>query len=92
MVHPSELGHIRPCLKRIFANWAGVSQEAIAGIFRKFRELGSIRQVLLWYREEKLPIPMLSRESGNRKVVWTEPVYSRIVGMLKNPAYAGTFV
>ena len=44
-------------------------QEAIAGIFRKFRELGSVRQVLLWYREEKLPIPALSRESGHRKVV-----------------------
>jgi DNA invertase Pin-like site-specific DNA recombinase len=27
-------------------------QEAIAGIFRKFRELGSVRQVLLWYRDE----------------------------------------
>ena len=67
-------------------------QEAIAGIFRKFRELGSVRQVLLWYREEKLPIPALSRESGNRKVVWTEPVYPSIFGILKNPAYAGTFV
>src|SRR6202051_67357 len=43
-------------------------REAIAGIFRKFRELGSVRQVLLWYREEKLPIPALSRESGHRKV------------------------
>ena len=50
-------------------------QEAIAGIFRKFRELGSVRQVLLWYREEKLLIPALSRESGNRKVVWIEPIY-----------------
>ena len=67
-------------------------QEAIAGIFRKFRELGSVRQVLLWYREEKLPIPALSRESGHRKVVWTEPVYPSIFGILKNPAYAGTFV
>jgi hypothetical protein len=42
-------------------------QEAIAGIFRKFRELGSVRQVLLWYRDEKLLIPALSRESGHRK-------------------------
>jgi DNA invertase Pin-like site-specific DNA recombinase len=67
-------------------------QEAVAGIFRKFRELGSVRQVLLWYREEKLSIPALSRESGNRKVVWTEPVYPRIFGILKNPTYAGTFV
>lgn len=67
-------------------------QEAIAGIFHKFRELGSVRQVLLWYREEKLLIPALSRESGNRKVVWIEPIYPRIFGILKNPTYAGVFV
>jgi hypothetical protein len=67
-------------------------QEAIVGIFRKFRELGSARQVLLWYREEKLLIPALSRESGNRKVVWIEPIYPRIFGILKNPTYAGVFV
>ena len=67
-------------------------QEAIADIFRKFRELGSVRQVMLWYREEKLPIPVLSRESGNRKVVWAEPVYPTIFGILKNPTYAGVFV
>ena len=67
-------------------------QEAIAGVFRKFRELGSARQVLLWYRDEKLLLPALSRESGNRKVIWIEPIYSRIFGMLKNPTYAGVFV
>jgi len=67
-------------------------QEAIAGIFRKFRELGSVRQVLLWYRDEKLLIPALARESGHRKVIWIEPVYPRIFGILKNPTYAGVFV
>ena len=67
-------------------------QDAIAGIFRKFSELGSVRQVLLWYREEKLPIPALSRESGHRKMVWIEAVYPRIFGILKNPTYAGVFV
>ena len=67
-------------------------QEAIAGIFRKFRELGSVRQVMLWYREEKLPIPVLSRETGNRKVVSAEPIYPTIFGLLKNPTYAGVFV
>jgi len=51
-----------------------------------------VRQVMLWYREEKLPIPVLSRESGNRKVVWAEPVYPTIFGILKNPTYAGVFV
>ncbi len=67
-------------------------QEAIVGIFRKFHELGSVRQVLLWYRDEKLPLPVLSRESGNRKTVWIEPIYSSLCGILKNPAYAGVFV
>src|ERR1700721_2509635 len=67
-------------------------QEAIAGIFRKFRELGSVRQVLLWCRDETLLIPALSRESGNRKVVWGGAVYPRIFSILKNPTYAGTFV
>ena len=65
---------------------------AIAGIFRKFRELGSVRQVLLWYRDEKLMIPALSRECGHRKVIWIVPVYPRIFGLLKNPTYAGVFV
>ena len=67
-------------------------QEAIAGVFHKFRELGSARQVFLWYREEKLLLPALSRESGNRKVVWIESIYPRIFGILKNPTYAGVFV
>src|SRR6266568_422622 len=67
-------------------------QEAIRGVFQKFHELGSIRQVLLWYRNEKLMIPTLSRESGNRKVLWRPPVYSRLFTLLKNPTYGGAFV
>ena len=67
-------------------------QEAVRGIFQKFRELGSIRQVLLWYRNERLMIPSLSSQSGRRKVVWSLPVYPALLVMLKNPTYAGAFV
>jgi DNA invertase Pin-like site-specific DNA recombinase len=67
-------------------------QEAVRGIFQKFRELGSIRQVLLWYRNEKLPIPVLGQQSGHRKVMWSLPVYPSLLLMLKNPTYAGAFV
>ena len=67
-------------------------QESIRGIFQKFREFGSVRQVLLWYRNEQLMIPTLSRESGNRKVAWTLPAYPRLFGMLKNPTDARAFV
>jgi DNA invertase Pin-like site-specific DNA recombinase len=32
-------------------------QEAIRSVFAKFKELGSVRQTLLWYQSEKIPLP-----------------------------------
>jgi len=66
-------------------------QEAIRGIFARFQELGSVRQVLLWYREQEIPLPTLSVEGGNREVVWRLPVYKRLMSILTNPAYGGAF-
>jgi len=67
-------------------------QEAIRTLFSKFRELGSVRQVLLWYHNENLQVPTYQRESGNRAIVWRLPVYARLYTILTNPAYAGVFV
>jgi DNA invertase Pin-like site-specific DNA recombinase len=67
-------------------------QNAIHGVFEKFCQMGSVRQVLLWYRQNKLPLPTLSADSGKRDVVWRLPIYNRILSILKNPVYAGTFV
>lgn len=67
-------------------------QDAVAGVFRKFAELGSVRQVLLWHRQHDVPLPTWSIESGGRAVVWRLPVYNRILSILKNPVYAGAFV
>lgn len=64
-------------------------QEAIRGVFQKFQELGSIRQVLLWYSDEKLLLPLLSPEG---KVLWQPAVYTRLFKLLKNPTYGGAFV
>jgi hypothetical protein len=89
---PSSVGYVRTEDEGIEKTPDRQVQEAIAGIFRKFRELGSVRQVLPWYRDEKLLIPTLSRAPGHRKIVWSVPVYPRIFGLLKNPTYAGFFV
>ena len=67
-------------------------QQAIRMVFRKMTELGSARQVLLWYRQEKLALPALPRDSGESTVVWKLPVYHSILGILTNPMYAGAYV
>src|ERR1700719_5435217 len=35
-------------------------QEAISLVFRRFAELQSIRQVLVWFRQQKIPLPVLT--------------------------------
>jgi hypothetical protein len=65
-------------------------REAIRGVFAKFREVGSVRQVLLWYRQERICLPCRPRGQG-RRIAWVLPTYSRMHAMLKNPAYAGAF-
>jgi DNA invertase Pin-like site-specific DNA recombinase len=64
-------------------------QEAVAGVFRKFHELGSARQTMLWYRDENILVPHVVSGTCGREVVWRLPTSSRIHQMLKNPAYAG---
>jgi excisionase family DNA binding protein len=66
-------------------------QESIHLTFSKMTELGSVRQVLLWFRREKIGFPTLPRERGERHVVWKLPVYNSVLAMLTNPLYAGAY-
>ncbi|MGH9624883.1 MAG: recombinase family protein [Bryobacteraceae bacterium] len=66
-------------------------QEALRGVFAKFRELGTVRQVLLWYRQEQLPIPHLEKGGAGAEVTWRLPIYNQILSFIKNPVYAGAF-
>jgi DNA invertase Pin-like site-specific DNA recombinase len=67
-------------------------QSAVRGVFNKFQELGSVRQVLLWYRQERLLLPCTRPATLGQEVTWRAPVYNTVLGILKNPAYAGAFV
>jgi excisionase family DNA binding protein len=64
-------------------------QEAVAGVFRRFRELGGARQTMLWYRDENVLVPQVVAGPCGREVVWRLPTLSRIRQMLTNPTYAG---
>ncbi len=65
-------------------------QSAIEGVFRKFRELGSARQVTLWYRDHNVPLPEAVPATRGQHVIWHLPRGNRIHQILKNPLYAGT--
>ena len=45
-------------------------REALKMVFRKFAELGSVRQVLLWFRQEALALPSLEERGVGRPVKW----------------------
>ena len=66
-------------------------QESLHLTFSKMTELGSVRQVLLWFRREKIALPTLPRDRSDRRVVWKLPVYNNVLALLTNPLYAGAY-
>jgi hypothetical protein len=64
---------------------------AIDLIFRKFAELGSVRKVMLWHREEAIRVPYQHFEAQGRTVQWRLPVYNTMLAVLQNPVYAGAY-
>jgi len=66
-------------------------QEAIALVFTKFAELQTVRQVHLWMRHERLPLPAVRYGPEGRSVTWKLPVYNTLHHMLTNPIYAGVY-
>ena len=86
------VGYVRTDENRIEMIADRQVQEAIRGVYARFRELGTARQVLLWYRQEKIPLPCLIKGDSQDKIVWRLPIYNHILKLLKNPVYAGAFV
>jgi DNA invertase Pin-like site-specific DNA recombinase len=66
-------------------------QAAIALVFRKFAELQTIRQVLVWCRQEKVCLPALGEGGADGRIIWRLPVYPTVHHMLTNPVYAGAY-
>jgi len=66
--------------------------EAIRTVFRKFDELGTARQVWVWWHEQGLPFPVRRVEMRSHPVEWRRPRYASILEVLRNPIYAGAYV
>ncbi|MCK9905189.1 recombinase family protein [Frankia sp. Cpl3] len=69
----------------------------ISAIFRRFGEVGSVRKVWLWLREENLKLPLqrngyATAAGQGTEVAWVEPTYHAVHTILTHPAYAGAYV
>lgn len=66
-------------------------REAIALVFKKFRELRTIRQAFLWFRDQDVQLPVNPARGGNQ-LVWQIPTQGFVRDVLVNPFYAGAYV
>jgi DNA invertase Pin-like site-specific DNA recombinase len=66
--------------------------DAVRLIFRKFAELGSARQVLLWLSDAGLRLPVVRPGPRGARIVWQPPAYHNVLLALRNPTYAGAYV
>jgi hypothetical protein len=66
-------------------------KDGISLVFRKFAELQSVRQVLLWFRQENVLVPTIVPVRGKRPIEWKAPVYHTLHHILTNPVYAGSY-
>ncbi len=63
-------------------------QQAVLLLFRKFVEIGSVRQTLLWFLEHGLQIPAVTARG---EICWKRPTYGALYRLLTNPAYGGAY-
>jgi DNA invertase Pin-like site-specific DNA recombinase len=66
-------------------------QQGIELVFRKMTELGSVRQVLRWFREEGVLLPAFPHGLDEGNMIWKLPGYASLHSMLTNPVYAGAY-
>src|SRR5205823_420240 len=63
-------------------------QDAIALVFRKFGELGTVRQTLWWFLEHGVQLPVHVPYGATN---WKRPSYAMLYRMLSHPMYGGAY-
>src|SRR5712692_528511 len=65
-------------------------QQAIRMVLDKVSELGSVRQTLMWLRDEHVSLPTLESERP-RAITWRRPTYRMVLSIVRSPFYAGAY-
>lgn len=85
------IGYVRAPNDRVEMDPDRRIRKAIELVFRKFRQFGSVRQVLLWLRQERIELPAIVYGATGRAVIWKLPIYNVVRHILSNPIYAGAY-
>ena len=85
------VGYVRIASNRIEKEPDRRIAEAMTLVFAKFTEMQSVRQVHLWFRHERIPLPAVTYGAEGRAIEWKPPVYNTILHILTNPIYAGAY-
>jgi excisionase family DNA binding protein len=83
------IGYVRSTDNRLELDPDRRVREALDLVFRKFAELGSIRQ---WLCQERVDIPAQTYGPMGRSVIWRTPSYRAVYHILTNPIYGGAYV
>jgi excisionase family DNA binding protein len=86
------IGYLRSSHDRLEMDPDRRIREALDLVFRKFDEIGSVRQVALWLRQEGVQLPTVARGALGRIVEWRLPRYNSVHRILTNPVYGGAYV
>ncbi len=86
------VGYVRPRDGQLEKHPDQRVQDAIALVFRTVLRVGSVRQALLWFRHESIPLPAVRPGAAwGEAVTWRLPVYNTLLHILQNPCYAGAY-
>jgi hypothetical protein len=91
LVLTTPAGYIKTDDQRIVKDPDRRVQQVVRLVFQKFLELGSARQVLLWFVEHGIGIPVREYGATGWETVWKRPAYQLVLRMLQHPIYAGAY-
>jgi hypothetical protein len=91
LVQRVAVGYLRGVDDRIEKDPDARIQSTIDLVFRKFAELGSVRQVYFWLDRQQIELPVVLGTKDAREKGWQAARYHAVLSILKNPVYAGAY-
>jgi DNA invertase Pin-like site-specific DNA recombinase len=91
LVQRVAIGYVKGADDRIEKDPDARIQSTIDLIFRKFAELGSVRQVHFWLDRQQIQLPVARGSKEASEIVWLSARYHSVLSVLKNPVYAGAY-